>query len=76
MVVTKTEPLRALGPSSTRKMSRMPPSTPEARLVAFRHGWEAVAIAAVIAAVSALLLVRRQPAAVREPVTTSSQLAT
>ena len=35
-------------------------STPEARLIAFRHGWEAVTVAALIAAVSALGLVRRE----------------
>jgi EmrB/QacA subfamily drug resistance transporter len=45
-------------------------STPEARLVAFRHGWEAVAIAALIAAVSSLALVRRQGMTVREPAVT------
>jgi EmrB/QacA subfamily drug resistance transporter len=45
-------------------------STSEARLVAFRHGWEAVAVAAFVAAAAALGLVRRQWAAAREPVVT------
>jgi hypothetical protein len=45
-------------------------STPEARLAAFRHGWEAVAIAALVASASALALARRQWAVAREPAVT------
>ena len=44
------------------------PTSPQGRLDAFRHGWETVAIAALVAAASALVLVaRRRPAEVPEP---------